>query len=174
MSESHAAAAIQSLAAYLRGMKHVLTQAQAHLTAKEVDEAALLELRMIADMAPLKFQVQVASELAARGAARLAGAQIPDYPRGEATVADLLATLDTALAAINSHSPEAIEAGLQREQEVPLGPAPIAMPGLTYLYQFLLPNVFFHATATYAIARENGVPLGKRDFMAGVDFMPSP
>jgi len=37
--------------------------------------------------------------------------------------------------------------------------------GLSYLLHFVIPNLFFHATATYAILREAGVPIGKLDFM---------
>jgi len=37
--------------------------------------------------------------------------------------------------------------------------------GQDYLFNFVLPNLFFHATATYLILRHNGVELGKMDFL---------
>jgi hypothetical protein len=37
--------------------------------------------------------------------------------------------------------------------------------GLNYLRDFVLPNLYFHATTTYAILRHNGVELGKNDFL---------
>ncbi|MEO0975470.1 MAG: DUF1993 domain-containing protein [Pseudomonadota bacterium] len=172
MSASHSSTVIATIVAYLRGMKHVLGQAQAYVEAKEIEESALLGARMIADMAPLSFQVQTASELPARGIARLAGASVPDYGRDEKTLADFVARLDRATADVAQHSVEDVAAGLERDHEVPLGPTAVPMNGALYLYQFLLPNFFFHATTTYSILRENGVPLGKRDFMAGAQFMP--
>ena len=39
------------------------------------------------------------------------------------------------------------------------------MQGLPYLLHHLLPNVFFHVTAAYAILRHNGVEVGKKDYM---------
>jgi uncharacterized protein len=43
------------------------------------------------------------------------------------------------------------------------------MEAAAYLNTFALPNFYFHATATYAILRANGVDLGKGDFMGKVD-----
>ena len=40
-----------------------------------------------------------------------------------------------------------------------------AFTGYSYLTTFVLPNVYFHATTTYAILRHNGVELGKRDYL---------
>ncbi len=37
--------------------------------------------------------------------------------------------------------------------------------GEHYLLHYGLPQFFFHVNATYAIARHNGVELGKRDYM---------
>jgi len=37
--------------------------------------------------------------------------------------------------------------------------------GLHYLQQFALPNFFFHVVTAYDILRNQGVPLGKRDFL---------
>jgi len=36
--------------------------------------------------------------------------------------------------------------------------------GADYLLNFVLPNVHFHATTTYAILRHCGVELGKKDY----------
>jgi hypothetical protein len=39
------------------------------------------------------------------------------------------------------------------------------MKGQPYLLHHVLPNVFFHVTAAYAILRHNGVEIGKKDFL---------
>jgi hypothetical protein len=36
---------------------------------------------------------------------------------------------------------------------------------LPYLLDFVLPNLYFHMTATYAILRHNGVEIGKTDYL---------
>ena len=38
------------------------------------------------------------------------------------------------------------------------------MKGFDYLNHFMLPNFYFHLTAAYAIVRNFGVDLGKREF----------
>jgi hypothetical protein len=171
MTATTGKAIITSLDSYLGSLEHLLGKARAHMDAKEITDEALLELRMIADMAPLKFQVQVACELAGRGAARLAGAALPDHPRNEQTLDDLLATVQATRRHVTSHDPAAVDDGIRREHSVSMGSNSITMSGATYVYEFLLPNFFFHVTTTYAMLRENGVPLGKRDYMASVSFL---
>ena len=34
-----------------------------------------------------------------------------------------------------------------------------------FLLSFSLPNFYFHATTTYSILRQQGVPLGKMDYL---------
>ena len=34
-----------------------------------------------------------------------------------------------------------------------------------FMLSFSLPNFYFHATTTYAVLREHGVPLGKMDYL---------
>jgi hypothetical protein len=41
--------------------------------------------------------------------------------------------------------------------------------GLPYLLDYVLPNIYFHVTTTYAILRHNGVVLGKGDFLGKTD-----
>ena len=43
----------------------------------------------------------------------------------------------------------------------------IEFTGKSYLTDFVIPNLYFHVTAAYAILRHNGVELGKGDFLGG-------
>jgi hypothetical protein len=42
------------------------------------------------------------------------------------------------------------------------------MKGDDYLNHFVLPNFYFHCTAAYAILRNAGVEVGKRDFLGNI------
>jgi len=42
---------------------------------------------------------------------------------------------------------------------------PLRYTGENYLKQFVLPNLYFHATTTYALLRNASVEIGKRDFL---------
>jgi hypothetical protein len=42
------------------------------------------------------------------------------------------------------------------------------MKGCDYLNHFVLPNFYFHVTAAYAVVRNFGVDVGKRDFIGAI------
>lgn len=41
-------------------------------------------------------------------------------------------------------------------------------PTTKWVHEYLIPNFFFHLTTAYAILRNLGVPLGKRDYQGDV------
>ena len=49
--------------------------------------------------------------------------------------------------------------------EVPIMGGKFKFGGLTYLQVYALPTFFFHVTAAYALLRNQGVPVGKLDFL---------
>jgi uncharacterized protein len=42
------------------------------------------------------------------------------------------------------------------------------MKGCDYLHHFVLPNFYFHLTAAYAVVRNFGVDVSKRDFIGAI------
>jgi hypothetical protein len=42
----------------------------------------------------------------------------------------------------------------------------IQIPSVGYIGAYGLPNIFFHLSMTYAIMRNQGVPLGKSDYLS--------
>jgi hypothetical protein len=49
--------------------------------------------------------------------------------------------------------------------EFPFGSSIVAITPQQYLTRFSLPNFYFHVATAYDILRQNGVPVGKRDFL---------
>jgi len=47
----------------------------------------------------------------------------------------------------------------------------ITLPAKAYLFNYAIPNFFFHVQTSYAILRMKGVPLGKSDYLSA--FMKS-
>ncbi|MBS0253720.1 MAG: DUF1993 domain-containing protein [Proteobacteria bacterium] len=130
-------------------------------------EAELLDARLAPDMFPFTRQYQIASDTVKGAAARLAGVEAPAMPDTEASFAELQARIDATLAFLATVDPAAIDAGAAREIELkfPNGGG-MRFDGETYLVQFVLPNLYFHATAAYALLRGHGVAIGKPDFLA--------
>ena len=162
---------VPPLVGALGNLRHLLVQAEAHAEAQGYDATVLLGSRLYPDMFPLKRQVQIASDIAKKGVARLAGLEAPVMEDSEATVAELLERIDQTIAYIGGVAPEAFDAAEGRTVGVPLPPAfgggELTFEGWPYLSTFVLPNVYFHVTIAYAILRNNGVPIGKRDFLMG-------
>lgn len=151
----------------LSNLAHVLKKGEAHAKSKGVTDEVLLQTRLIPDMLPLVKQVQIACDMAARGAARLAGVEPASFEDNETTLEQLYARLDKAIAYVQGFKPEQIDGSEQRAIHFKTRNGEMNFSGQEYLLTFTLPNLFFHCTTTYVILREAGAELGKTDFIAG-------
>jgi uncharacterized protein len=163
------AAAIPVFETGLNALSAVLDKAAAFAAAKNIDPAVLLHSRLAPDMFDLTRQVQVVTDQARRGAARIAGAEAPSYEDNETTIDQLKARLARTVAYLKTLDVKQIDAAADREIKFPLGGGRTGqMPGADYLNHFVLPNFYFHLTAAYAILRRCGVEIGKRDFLGAM------
>jgi hypothetical protein len=169
MSFSMSQALLPALTTGLNALSGVLDKAQAFAEAKKIDSSVLLNSRLAPDMFALTRQVQVATDLAKNGTARLAGIEPPRYEDNETTIDQLKARLAKTVAFLKTLDPKQIDASGDREITFPLGPTHKGnMKGDDYLNHFILPNVYFHLTAAYAILRHCGVDVGKQDFLGAI------
>jgi hypothetical protein len=153
----------------LTALSDVLDKAEAYATEKKFDPSVLLNTRLAPDMFSLTRQIQVATDLAKNGGARLAGIEPPRYEDTETTIAQLKARLAKTVAFLKSLDKSKIDQAADREISFPLGPVNKGqMKGDDYLNHFVLPNVYFHCTAAYAILRHCGVAIGKQDFLGAI------
>ena len=153
----------------LNALSAVLEKAEAHAATKGIDSAVLLNSRLYPDMFALVSQVQVATDQAKNGSARLAGVEPPRYEDNETKMDQLRARLAKTVAYLKTLDPRRIDASADREITFPLGPKNAGqMKGHDYLNHFVLPNFYFHITAAYAILRHCGVDIGKRDFLGAI------
>jgi hypothetical protein len=169
MSFSMSQATLPALEIGLNALSGVLDKAAAFAAAKKIDPSVLLNSRLAPDMFPLTRQVQIATDLAKNGASRLAGLEPPRYEDTETTIDQLKARIAKTVAHLKTLDPKTIDAAGQRELTFPLGPVNKGqMKADDYLNHFVLPNVYFHLTAAYAILRHAGVEIGKEDFLGAI------
>ena len=153
----------------LNALSAVLDKAEAFAKAKKIDDAVLLRTRLAADMFDLTRQVQIATDLAKIGAARLAGVTPPVYEDNETTLAQLRERIGKTVAFLKTLDRKAIDAAADKEIVFPLGPDKKAhMKGDDYLSHFVLSNFYFHCTVAYAILRHLGLDIGKQDFLGQI------
>ncbi|HJV40705.1 DUF1993 domain-containing protein [Caulobacter sp.] len=149
----------------LKGLKGVLAKAAALVEAKGWDPDALLKARLYPDMFPLIRQVQIATDFAKGGAARLAQVEVPAWDDVETSFEGLIARVDRAIAYVEGLDPAAFDGAESRDVQLVRRGETHSFNGLDYLQGQAMPNFFFHITTAYAILRHNGVEVGKRDFL---------
>jgi uncharacterized protein len=169
MSFSMSQASLPVFEIGLKALAAVLDKAEADASAKKIDSSVLLNSRLYPDMFALTRQVQIASDQAKNGSARLAGVEAPRYEDNETTIDQLKARIAKTVAYLKTLDPKQIDASADREITFPLGPTNKGrMKGDDYLNHFVLPNFYFHLTTAYAILRHCGVDIGKRDFLGAI------
>jgi hypothetical protein len=153
----------------LNALSSILEKAEAFAKAKKIDDSVLLRSRLAPDMFDLARQVQIATDGAKRGSARLAGVDAPVYEDNETTLAQLRARIAKTVSFLKTIDSKKIDAAGDKEVVFPLGPEKKGhMKGDDYLNHFVLPNFYFHCTAAYAILRHLGVEVGKQDFLGQI------
>jgi len=161
-------ASAPALAKILSNMMQWLEAAKAHAETRKFDPAVYSHLRLAPDMFALPRQIQIATDTAKGCVARLSGQDAPKFEDTEATLDELVARLAKTRDYVLSVPAAAIDGSEDREIVIPRRSGePLRFSGLAYLQHFALPNFYFHATTTYALLRQAGVPLGKNDFLGG-------
>ena len=154
----------------LRGLDTILDKAVAWADERKIDHEALLKARLAPDMFTLIRQVQIMTDTIKGACTRLAGVEPPKFDDGEASFADLKARVAKTQALLATLTAAQFEGSESRQITLKLGPPTnqriVEFVGLDYLLGFGTPNVYFHYAMVYAILRENGLALGKMDFLA--------
>jgi hypothetical protein len=158
-----------SVAAYLQmlnSLTGILTKAEAHCKAKNIQPDVLLGARLYPDMLPFTRQVQLVCDFAVKGCARLTHSEVPAIPDTEKSFDELKARLAKTIDYVKSFKPAQFEGADARDVTFPAGPdRTMTLKGQQFLSHYSLPNFYFHAATAHDILRHNGVEIGKRDFL---------
>jgi hypothetical protein len=159
------AASVPMLKTLLNAMSNVLDKGAAFAEAKKIDQTVLTSARLAPDMFPLSKQVQIATDMAKGGVARLAGVEIPVYEDNETTIEQLKARIAKTVAFIDSVTPAQIDGSEDKQVVLKMRTGEVTFTGQRYLVGFVIPHFTFHCATTYNILRHNGVDIGKKDFL---------
>ncbi len=131
---------------------------------KSFDPNVILTLRLAPDQFAFTRQVQIACDTAKLGAFRLAGKEAPKHDDAEATIEDLRTRVASVVGLLGGLTAKDFEGAATRSITQPRWEGK-TMTGADYFREHALPNFYFHLTTAYAILRQNGVPVGKRDYL---------
>ena len=143
---------------------HILSKGAEFAQAKGVSDAQLLEWRLIDDMQPLGFQLDVVCNFSRQWLARAAGIAVPADIPACATVADYQREIAAAKTYVKALKP----AQLAGRDDAPVtvtignGMSP-TLPVSQWIAGFATTNMYFHLSTAYGILRGRGVQIGKVD-----------
>ena len=158
-------ASVPAFLQMLNALSAVLDKGVAYARSRGMDPATLAQARLAPDMLPLAAQVQIATDHAKGATARLAGREAPKFEDNETSFEDLKARIAKTVAFVEGVPENEMDGSEDRTISLTIAGNPMTFTGRVYLFQFAVPNFYFHVTTAYDILRQNGVPIGKRDFM---------
>lgn len=150
----------------LGSLIHMLEKGKIHAQERGIEETNFLQMRLFPDMFPMLRQAQIATELAARGAARLAAVDMPSFVDDETDFSALISRTKEASNFVAMQNAAVIDLDPEKKVSLDTPSGQMQFNKRTYLLNFLMPNLYFHASMVYALLRHGGVELGKMDFLA--------
>lgn len=151
----------------LDGLAWVLCKVDNHYRAAGKDTAALMQDALAPDMLPFGMQVALAVQHSIGALERTLGRG--DRPiKPYATLEEARKAVADAQVALKTITAVDLDAVADRKVHWdPRGDGGRDFDNAkAYLVDFTMPNFWFHYTTTYALARKNGVPVGKGDYLA--------
>jgi hypothetical protein len=130
--------------------------------------ATIATARIHESMLPFSFQVHFASVVAHKLSARLQGQPPRELAYKDLdTVEQMRARIVEVKAEVDAVSRDVVNSRETEIVSLGLGPnVPEAqVEGWQYVQGYAVPNLFFHLTTAYDIARKEGVEIGKSDFL---------
>ena len=165
MTSSMYQSAVPTCIRTLSNLAAILEKGAAHVETRKIEPTALLSARLFPDMLPFAKQIQIATDTASGGLARLASVEVPAVEHSETSFPALLARVHQAIQYLQSIKPEQVDGTEDNTISWQSRSSTKSMQGHAYLMNHILPNVFFHVTTAYNILRHNGVELGKMDYL---------
>ena len=153
----------------LQNLKAILGASVEYAAQAGLSDSDLLGSRLAPDMFPLVKQVQIATDNAKGAAARLGAVEPLVLPDDETTVVQLIERIEKVEVYLATFTREQFEGADTRVITLPYFPGKY-MTGHNYVTEHALANFFFHVTMSYAILRMVGVPLGKGDYIGGMNM----
>ncbi len=149
----------------LSSVEGVLDKGREHCEANGIDLDEVVEMRLIDDMLPFRFQL-ISVTHHSLGAIQGVEAGVFSPPTmNDLDYGGLRDMVGDARKALADYSADTVNALAGKEMEFRMGSRAMPFVAEDFLLTFSLPNFYFHATTTYDMLRMKGTPIGKGDFL---------
>jgi hypothetical protein len=156
----------------LLALLRILEKAEAHVKEKGIEESSLLQASLYPDMLNFTKQIQVASDYGRKDLALLAGKDPVKMEDNETTLAALKERVQKSLDVVNAFTSEDFAQADTQPVKLFWFPEGVHVKGKDFLNQFAVSNFLFHVVTAYDILRNQGVGIGKADFIGEMKFAP--
>lgn len=155
----------------LQSTKSFMGKARDHFDEQGQSLQEIAEYRLAPDMMPLQFQVMSVAQHSSGALKAVAKGLFTPPESGEGkSYAELEQVLADALVDIRNFQEEAVNEFEHKDLIFKLGSRELPFEGGVFLRTFSLPNFYFHVSTTYSILRQKGAPLGKADYLGGLQL----
>ncbi len=154
----------------LKGLKTCMIAAQEFAKERGFDENLFLSYKAAADMLPFVKQIQIATDNAKGGVARLSGRQAPVYEDNETTLSALIERIDRTIGYMSEFKPSDFANYAEQTVRFPWLPG-YHLKGHDFFESHLVANFYFHYTTAYVLLRSAGVKLGKKEFLGHQNWL---
>ena len=158
-----------SVGAYLQILPSVaglVTKAEAHCAEQGLPAETITGARLADDMWPFAKQVSESVHHSAKAIAGLrAGVFGPELDPAPLDFASLHAMVADARAMLEAVDPAEIDGMVGRDMRFEFGTRHMDFTAEDFLLTFSLPNFHFHSSAAYAVLRNQGLAVGKMDYL---------
>jgi hypothetical protein len=156
----------------LENLSAILAKGVAHAkeNSQSLSEQELFDTKLYPDMAGLAFQIQRVSDTAKNSISRISNNTIENVAMedNEASFEQLQARVTKTIEFLKTVKPENVNGNEGLTIKVKLGPYEPEFKVKSYVFDYAIPNFFFHISMAYAILRTKGVPVGKLDFLGNI------
>ena len=153
----------------LGSLAGLIDRAEAHCSEHNLPPQALTEARLAPDMWPFAKQIFEAGHQSARAVAGVRlGTFSPELDPAPSDFAALREEIGGAISALQATPKGELDVLAQHDMRFEFGTMRMDFTVEDFLLSFALPNFFFHASTAYAIMRNSGLEIGKRDFLGKV------
>lgn len=156
----------------LHNLALVLDKAQKNAQDRKFEVDILLNSRLAPDMFNFIKQIQITCDTAKYCAARLTGKEAPVNEDKEKTLPELRARIEQTIGFLSSVLASDLKGAEDRQVTQPRWEGK-SLKGSEYVLQNAIPNFYFHFTTAYAILRNQGVDVGKKDYLGEMPFRKS-
>ncbi|MEZ5744527.1 MAG: DUF1993 domain-containing protein [Sphingomonadaceae bacterium] len=159
-------AVVQTYQQILPQIAGLIDKAEGHCADNSLDAGTLTEAYLARDMWPFAKQVFECGHHSARAIEGVrAGVFGPEIDPVPSDFAALRKEIADARAIVDGVEPGELEEIADRDMLFKFGEREIPFTVTDFLLSFSLPNFYFHATSAYAVLRNQGLPVGKMDYL---------